>query len=110
MMKNDEQLIRRFMQDNKQEVADNGFSRRVMHRLPLRPKEISDMLTAVGVILGCILFYVFDGLNLILESLRECFLQQAGNPAGHVGVSTFLPILILIAFLGIRKACAVAEE
>ena len=63
MTKNDEQLIRQFMQDNKQEVADNGFSRRVMRRLPLRPKEISDLLTAVGVVVGCILFYVFDGLD-----------------------------------------------
>ena len=56
MIKNDEQLIRQFMQANKQEVADNGFSRKVIRRLPLRPKDISDTLTAIGLILSCILF------------------------------------------------------
>ena len=110
MTKNDDQLIRQFMQANKQEVADKGFSRWVMRRLPLRPKVISDTLSAAGIILSCILFYVFDGLNFIMSTLHECFQQQALNLSSNAVFSTLLPVLAVITFLGIQKACAVAEE
>ena len=35
-IENDEKLLKDFFTANKQEIADNGFSRRVMHRLPDR--------------------------------------------------------------------------
>ena len=34
MMETDDKLIRAFFAEQKQEIPDNGFSRRVMNRLP----------------------------------------------------------------------------
>ena len=110
MTKNDEQLIRQFMQDNQQEVADNGFSRRVMRRLPLRPKEISDLLTAVGVVVGCILFYVFDGLDFFLQLLYGCLEKLTSGLPQDVNLSTIWPALLVLAVLGIHKICSLVEE
>lgn len=110
MTKNDEQLIRQFMQDNKLEVADNGFSRRVMRRLPLRPKEISDLLTAVGIVVGCILFYVSDGLGFFLEMLYGCLDQLNSGLSQGVNLSTIWPALLVLAVLGIHKVCSLVEE
>ena len=36
MMETDDKLIRAFFAEQKQEIPDNGFSRRVMNRLPCR--------------------------------------------------------------------------
>ena len=35
-IENEEKLLKDFFTANKHEIADNGFSRRVMHRLPDR--------------------------------------------------------------------------
>lgn len=35
-METDDKLIREFFAKQKQEIPDNGFSRRVMHHLPYR--------------------------------------------------------------------------
>ena len=110
MTKNDEQLIRQFMQDNKQEMADNGFTRRVMRRLPLLAKAISDILTAVGVVWGCILFYVSDGIKIILESLFGCFKQLASNLPSDVNLSTLWPAFVVLVILGIHKVYMMVEE
>lgn len=36
MMETDDKLIRAFFAEQKQEIPDNGFNRRVMNRLPCR--------------------------------------------------------------------------
>lgn len=109
MIKNDEQLIRQFMQANKQEVADNGFSRKVIRRLPLRPKDISDTLTAIGLILSCILFYVFDGLTLMLDSLQSTFHHPAIQQITNLNLQVLLPVLGIIVVWGLQKAIAMSE-
>ena len=47
MNKTDDQLIYQFMQTNKREISDLGFSRRVMRRLPKQIKSLSDVLTPI---------------------------------------------------------------
>ena len=36
-----DKLLRDFFAENKQEIADNGFSRRVMHHLPDRSNRLA---------------------------------------------------------------------
>lgn len=110
MTKNDEQLIRRFMQEHKHEVADNGFSRRVMRRLPMQAQRLSDILTAIGVAGGCILFYVFDGPNWILSALQSIFQYPINNWITSLQPQTCLPILGVIVFWGIQRAYSMMEE
>ena len=85
MSKTDDQLISQFMQANKHDIADNGFSRRVMHRLhtPHRAKVYSDILTFVGTVTGCIVFIASDGINVILGTLYRFFRHQALNIASR---------------------------
>ena len=41
MTENNDKLLENFFAENRQEVADNGFSRRVMHRLPNRNSRLA---------------------------------------------------------------------
>lgn len=111
MSKTDDQLISQFMQANKHEIADNGFSRRVMHRLPMSASVMSDILNAIGIVMSIVLFIAFDGVNVILESLHSFFHYQAWTlvTEGYIHLSTLLPALAVLAILGIYGACTVKE-
>lgn len=41
-----DKLLRDFFAENKQEIADNGFSRRVMHHLPDRSNRLACIWSA----------------------------------------------------------------
>lgn len=109
MIKNDEQLIRGFLHDNRREVADNGFSRRVMRRLPIRPQMVSDLLTAVCMLLSCILFFTFDGPHLIQASLQELFQHSDWNAITNINLRTWSALPIVMTVWGIRKALSLSE-
>jgi len=104
MSKTDEQLISKFMQDHKREIADNGFSHRVMHRLPAPTRILSDILTAICVVLGIILFITSDGQDVILQSLQNIFHHQAWNLIlNRIHLNTLLLALAVAAYLGIYR-------
>ena len=104
----DEQLISKFMRENRHEIADNGFSRRVMRGLPVRAKVVSDVLTAVCVVLCCILFYVYDGMTLLLEALHSFLQYQTLNALNdNINLGTLVPVLAVLAYFGVRRAYTV---
>lgn len=109
MNNTDDQLINKFMQANKREIADNGFSRRVMRRLPMRAKVLSDILTAIGIVVSCILFYVFDGASLIYDAVAPVFQQSSARLIENLNFRTLIPIAAVMTYLGVQKAMALTE-
>lgn len=109
MNNTDDQLINKFMQANKREIADNGFSRRVMRRLPIRTKFLSDILTAIGIVVSCILFYVFDGASLIYDAIVPVFQQSSARLIENLNFRTLIPIVAVMTYLGVQKAMALSE-
>ena len=61
MMENDDKLIKNFMLAYKHEIEDNGFSRRVIRRLPNRPSGYRIYFSVTCAIICCALFYIFNG-------------------------------------------------
>lgn len=110
MNKKDEQLISKFMQNNKQEIADNGFSRKVMQKLPVSAKVWSDILTVACVISCCILFFAFDGFSLILQSVREVLQNQTMEIMNQPNnLQTLIAVIATVAFLSIRSVWAIKD-
>ncbi|MDD3079800.1 MAG: DUF5056 domain-containing protein [Paludibacter sp.] len=87
-------LVKRFLEENKKEVADNGFTDKVM-------QEISDekdrtwivlFLGAAGVALS-ILFCIYSGL------LNQILLQVEHIPFYYYGFAVFVfPLIFTLAF------------
>lgn len=109
MNKTEDQLISQFMQAHKHEIADNGFSHRVMRRLPMQAKVLSDILTFIGILVSGILFYTFDGITLISQAILPVFQQSATQIIENLNPQTLIPILGVITYLGIQKALALSE-
>ncbi len=51
-----DKLLRDFFAENKQEIADNGFSRRVMHHLPDRSNRLARIWSAFVMTVAAALF------------------------------------------------------
>jgi len=103
MMENDDKLISQFMQANKHEIEDNGFSRRVIRQLPEHAKWMSDALTAVCTVLCCILFYVFDGFNFLFGVIIEVITSQSYNLMSNTNFISLAIATIVVIIIGVQR-------
>lgn len=67
MENKDEQLIAEFLAPAKREIPDNGFSRRVMHRLPDRSYLIARVWSTCGFVLAAVLFVALGGVQRLID-------------------------------------------
>ena len=83
MTETDDKLLKQFFGEQKQEIEDNGFSRRVMRNL--------------------------GGLQATISTLREVFVSMVQQSAttGFDPKSLYIAALVL-AFFGARKAWSMA--
>ena len=69
-----DKLLRDFFAENKQEIADNGFSRRVMHHLPDRSNRLARIWSAFVMTVAAALFVWLGGLEATWGTIREVFI------------------------------------
>ncbi len=106
MMENDDDLVKSFMLANKQEIADNGFSRRVIRQLPQRAKWLSDMLSVACTILCCILFFVFNGFSTLLQIINEIITAQSYQLISDINFQSLVIATIVLVIIGVQRACS----
>ena len=107
MTENNDKLLEDFFAEHRQEIADNGFTRRVMRRLPDRSNRLAQIWTALCFTLAAVLFVALDGIELIGDTLRETFhsLLESGSQADPQ--SLVIAGLVLLYFL-YRKIASLA--
>ncbi len=108
MMENDDKLLVDFFAGHRQEIPDNGFTRRVMRHLPDRTLWISQIWVAFCFTLALVLFVVFNGLQLVLGTLRETFTAAAQSGVAELDPKSLLTAGIVLLFLLYRKICSLA--
>lgn len=108
MMENDDKLLKQFFADNRPEIADNGFSRRVMRCLPNRSQRLSQIWSACCFTLALVLFVTLDGLQLVLNTLRETFDALIQGGAAEFDLKSLAIAAIVLLFMGYRKIASLA--
>ena len=96
----DDKLLQQFFSDNRKEIEDNGFSRRVMHHLQL--------WSLFCFTLAVVLFFVLDGLQLVLGALRETFTSAVESGAAELDLKSLIIAAVVLVYLGYRKICSLA--
>ena len=104
----DDKLLQQFFSDNRKEIEDNGFSRRVMHHLPNRYYRISQLWSLFCFTLAVVLFFVLDGLQLVLGALRETFTSAIQSGAAELDPKSLIIVAVVLVYLGYRKICSLA--
>lgn len=107
MMEYDDRLIKQFMQENKHEIADNGFSRRVTGMLPKQIQWLSDLLSILCTIVCCILFYVFNGFGLLIQAISAIITSQSFYLINDVNFRSLVIATLILIVLGVQRACTV---
>ena len=96
----DDKLLQQFFSDNRKEIEDNGFSRRVMHHLPNRYYRISQLWS-----LFCFTLAV---VQLVLGALRETFTSAIQSGAAELDPKSLIIVAVVLVYLGYRKICSLA--
>ena len=104
----DDKLLQQFFSDNRKEIEDNGFSRRVMHHLPNRYYRISQLCSLFCFTLAVVLFFVLDGLQLVLGALRETITSAIQSGAAELDPKSLIIVAVVLVYLGYRKICSLA--
>ena len=108
MMENNDRLLEHFFADNRKEIADNGFTRRVMHRLPSHSRRLSQIWTIFCFTLALVLFVAFNGLQLVLGTLRETFTTAVESGATQLDPKSLIIAGIVLLYFGCRKIASLA--
>ena len=102
-----DKLISQFMKQQKQELPDHGFSRRVMHRLPDREQRLSRIWIAFCSTIGVILFFLFDGFTAMLDLSKELLMMIAKSDLATVNPLYLLLAAVVLISLGVKRVCAI---
>lgn len=73
-MEDNERLIEQFLKQNRQEIADDGFTERVMCALPERKPQFEWLpwvWNGVMIAICVVLFIAFDGVGLVTDALYQ---------------------------------------
>ncbi|MBO4314480.1 MAG: DUF5056 domain-containing protein [Prevotella sp.] len=111
MTENDEQMLMRFFEEHRMEIADNGFTKQVMHQLPARTLRISWWWTVICWALAIAIFFFNDGV----EQLRRIFSSMLGDVLGmftssHLPITTIILASVVILSLLAIEVCRLAED
>ncbi len=93
----DDILVGKFFEDNRIAVADDGFSRRVMHRLPSRVRIYNVVWTALCLIAGILLFLKYKGWTVIEDIMKKA----VSDVMAHDTIMQHSWILAVCAFAAI---------
>lgn len=105
MTENDDILVRNFLQAGKQEVADHGFSRRVMKNLPDRRSRWGLFLQLACTTAALILFFLNNGLHILRMTLLSVIQGIDYHVFNNVSLKSALMAGILLTVIGIFRFC-----
>lgn len=108
MMENDDKLLDSFFAEHRQEIADNGFSRRVLRHLPDRNRHLARIWTTCCFTLAFVLFVALDGVQLILDTLRETFDTAIRNGASELDPKSLIIAGVVLLYIGCHKISSMA--
>lgn len=106
MTENNDMHINRFLHERKRELEDNGFSRRVMKKLPNREKKISNLWTLCCSILTFMLFFLLGGANLLLEMFRQILLSGSVTYLENTDPIPLITAAVILISLGVKRICS----
>ena len=98
-----DKLLRDFFTENRQEIADRGFSRRVMHHLPDRSNR-----NAFVMAVGAVLFVSLGGPEAAWGTIREVFIGMINHGTTSLDPKSIIIASVVLLFMAARKVASLA--
>ncbi len=103
-----DKLLASFFAEHKREIADNGFSRRVLRRLPNRSHRLSQIWTMCCFTLAFVLLVASNGVQTILNVLRETFETALRSGASEIDPMSLAIAGVVLLYFVYRKISSLA--
>ena len=103
-----DKLLRDFFAENKQEIADNGFSRRVMHHLPGRSNYLARIWSVFVMTVGATLFVTLGGLEAVWGTLKDVLIGMINHGATSLDPKSIIIATVVLLFMAGRKVVSMA--
>ena len=103
-----DKLLKDFFAENKREIADNGFSRRVMHHLPDRSNRLARLWTVFVMAVGATLFVTLGGLEAVWETLKDVLIGMINHGATSLDPKSIIIATVVLLFMAGRKVVSMA--
>ena len=109
MTETDDKLLKQFFGEQKQEIEDNGFSRRVMRNLPGRNHRLVQAWGAACAVV-CVIFVLHFGRSASHHQYTARSICLDGPAKCHNRIRPEVPVYrrLVLAFFGARKAWSMA--
>lgn len=101
--KTDDELLMQFFGENKHDIADAGFSDRVMRRLPQRARRLNQAWSTLCFAAAMALFLLFDGI----AELRALAVNMMGNAVGYLSSIDLSSTSVLTTLAGVAALAVV---
>lgn len=108
MMENNDKLLEEFFADNRHEIADNGFSQRVMHRLPTRSRQLAQIWSICGFTLVVVLFVALDGIHLLGNAILQLLNNLLEHGIAELDVRSMAIAGVVLLFFFYKKIASMA--
>ena len=99
---NDRLLQQFFSEAASQQIEDNGFTERVMQRLPSRMNWFVRIWNTVCIVLFAVLFVVFRGWDLLAVQL-EVMLRTMSTQSFSINLLMVFTIVFGLLFVGVGE-------
>lgn len=101
----DDKILKTFFGDKKQEIADNGFSEKVMLRLPQRERK-TGWIAPVFALIGFLITFALVDMH---EVAREIFIALSGIPFYYLlGGFMLIPIVTMLVLYAYKREYNIA--
>ena len=96
----DDLLLQQFFSEaSQQQIADDGFSRRVMQHLPSRINWFTRLWNAFCILVFVVLFVAFDGWSMLAVQL-EVFVRTMAVQSFSINLLMVASVLFGLLFVG----------
>ena len=103
MIEDNDSLLQQFFSEAaSQQIADNGFTERVMQRLPSRMNWFVRIWNTVCIVLFAVLFVVFRGWDLLAVQL-EVMLRTMSAHSFSINLLMVFTIVFGLLFVGVGE-------
>lgn len=103
MTEDNEQLLKQFFSETVQQtLADDGFTERVMQRLPLRANWFVRLWDGLCLLVAAILFIVYDGWQLLVDHVIGQFYTVVATSPSQV-LLTVAAVVFGLLFVGVGE-------
>ena len=109
MTEMNDKFFKDFFAENKQEIPDNGFSKRVMYHLPDHNKRKYHILTAIALIVCFLLFIFLGGFTAVESTIREVIVNMVNRESTFtLDLKSTIIATIVLLIMATKKLASLA--